>query len=300
MTQINLVKYANYLVRRRAYYAIRNLWLIWFFILNKEPRKMYSVHPANLTELQNRIVSELKQNGISIIHIDDLWPGEKILGSLQEYVEELQKQPGEKKAAKPFMFYLMGLTPVIHLKNPFLKFALDRRILDVVNAYMEMCSKLNIFDLSMVLPVKDVLAVASQRWHRDPEDKKECKVFLYLNDVGDEKEAFAYVMQSHYMGKWGKLFPRDPPAGSYPSPGSVEQIIPRDDIIKVMGKKGLIIFCDTSGLHRGGYFTSKSRLMFTAGFSSKGCVSPHKYRCGDDLAGQMHNLDPIIKYALCP
>ena len=68
-------------------------------------------------------------------------------------------------------------------------------------------------------------AVSSQRWHRDPEDRKLCKVFIYLNDVDENAGHFTYVKGSHYLGKWGKLFPQKPPKGFYPPSGAVENIV---------------------------------------------------------------------------
>ena len=59
-----------------------------------------------------------------------------------------------------------------------------------------------------------------------------------------------------------------------------------------------MIFCDTSGLHRGGYATAKTRLMFTAVYVSTACTSPIMYRKPGDLASRLKDLAPVQRYAL--
>jgi ectoine hydroxylase-related dioxygenase (phytanoyl-CoA dioxygenase family) len=131
-----------------------------------------------------------------------------------------------------------------------------------------MWTKLVYYDLALTLPVGESAPVQSQRWHRDPEEKKICKVFIYLNDVDENTGPFTFVLGSQYGGKYGHLFPQKTPEGSYPNEEILlKKIDPRD--IKLMtAPKGTVIFCDTSGLHRGGYAKTKERLMFTAFFSA--------------------------------
>jgi ectoine hydroxylase-related dioxygenase (phytanoyl-CoA dioxygenase family) len=129
---------------------------------------------------------------------------------------------------------------------------------------------------TIVVPI-DSEAYLSQRWHRDPEDKKLVKVFMYINDVDEGTGPFTYVVGSQYGGKWRYLFPQRPPAGSYPIQGGVEKIVKQSDIKVCVAPAGTIIFCDTSGLHKGGFSTEKSRLMSMSCFVSSASRYPKNY-----------------------
>ncbi len=159
------------------------------------------------------------------------------------------------------------------MKNPFVELTLSPTILDVANSYMNMYTKLKYYDLALTIPVPaGSQAVQSQRWHRDPEEKKIVKVFIYLNDVDSTAGPFFHVNGSNYEGKYGRLFPQKPPEGFYPPEGAVEKAIAKEDIREMTGRAGTLMFCDTSGIHRGGYATAKERLMYTAFFASPSSI----------------------------
>ena len=100
------------------------------------------------------------------------------------------------------------------------------------------------------------------------------KIFIYLNDVDESSGPFIYIPFSKYSSKWGGVFPQKPPRGCYPEIGEVEKIVPADAIRKMTGRAGTVIFCDTTGLHQGGYATGGERLMFTAGYYSQASAWP--------------------------
>ena len=53
--------------------------------------------------------------------------------------------------------------------------------------------------------------IASQIWHRDYEDKKLLKVFVYFTDVDEKSGAFSVVSKTHYGSADSKVFPTKPP-----------------------------------------------------------------------------------------
>lgn len=166
-----------------------------------------------------------------------------------------------------------------------------------MNAYLRQWSRFYYYYLGETLPAPNAEPVGSQRWHRDPEDKRMCKVFIYLTDV-DSVEAgpFTYLKGSQEYGDYRAYFPQKFPQGSYPALGAVEKIADPKDIFTCLGKAGTIIFCDTSGLHRGGLSTSISRTMFTAGFSSFASHFKHMYELPE--GAHMKHLPPQVQYAL--
>jgi len=282
----------------KPYYIFRNSWPVWFLILNREGRKLQHQHKPLLNDVQRRIAEEFKKNGIAVAHVEDLFPGENILRDLQERAKYLLPK-AETKTAKKFLLNLFDRQPVFDFKDPFMAFAINPRLLEIANDYMGMFSKFRYFSLNLTTPIlEDTEPVQSQRWHRDPEDKRICKIFIYLTDVGDEAGPFMYATGSHYGGKRGNLFPAKLPKGCYPPIGAVEKTVPKDEIRVCTGKAGTIVFADTRGLHKGGYAKSKKRLMFTAGYASKAATWVVEYLRPDNFNKELEKLNKIQQYVL--
>jgi hypothetical protein len=169
-----------------------------------------------------------------------------------------------------FQTRLWSVKPVLDFTNPFLQIALNKHVLNVAHAYMNMWTKLKYYDLALTHVVPEHSdAQYSQRWHRDPEEKRMFKLFIYLTDVDEGCGPFTYVPGSVWgMKPYGHLFPQKPPAGSYIDSATFDKEVPKGAQRIMTGKAGTIILCDTSGLHCGGYATKGERLMFTAFYSA--------------------------------
>lgn len=251
----------------RPYYAIRSSWPVWYYFLNRKRRKAYQLYTPALHAEERRIVDNLKRHGIAITHIDVLFPGENTLPEIIRYADA--KMATDRALKKKSGFEFDKSSFVTDRDSVFGRLSLRKNIVEVVNAYMGLFSKLFYFELRVTLPVSaGAKPVQSQRWHRDPEDKKMCKVFIYLTDVDEGSGPFTYVLQSHYGGKWRGIFPQRPPQGMYPAEGAIEAIVPPEDIKVCTGRAGTVIFCDTSGLHKGGYAVSRERIMLIIGYGS--------------------------------
>ena len=48
---------------------------------------------------------------------------------------------------------------------------------------------------------------------------------------------------------------------TYPSPEELSKVVPESEIRSAKGPRGTVIFCDTSGFHRGGFAKSKPRIL---------------------------------------
>jgi len=297
-----------------AYHGVRNWWPIWFFVLNRQSRRVWRRVAPTLREQESKIVETLLRDGIAIAHIRDLFPQGTFEALLKEFeirkakpfasqtshggMEMMQKGG---KGTKTFMKYFWGgggTNPELDTKSLFIQFALSDIAIRIVGNYFGSAPKFHGFSLQeTVLVPKGEMPYLSQRWHRDPDDKKICKVFLYLNDVDSETTGpFMYVKGSQLGGKWRHLFPQRPPVGRYPDPGAVEKAVSKEDIQVCLGKAGTMVFCDTSGLHRGGYSTEKTRAMFATGFATKASVHPVNYTLPGNVLNE--NLSSLVKYAL--
>ena len=162
-----------------------------------------------------------------------------------------------------------------------------------------MYSRLKYHDLAKTMPIaKDGKAVLSQKWHRDPEEKRICKVFIYLSDVDETSGPFTYAYKSTFRNKYGHLSPQKPPASTYPPDGYVEKNIPKEELREMTGKAGTMIFCDTSGLHKGGLATEKERIMYTAYYASWACKDATRYKLPSNWEEARQNLSPEQIFAL--
>lgn len=281
----------------RPYYHFRMWFPIWKF-LNAKPRRLYAASSPQLTEAQKRVVQELSTDGIAISHLDELFPGRSMLAVLQSEMRRLESRatPNEKKM---FLTQLIELYPVLDVESPFVTFALSPEVLGCVSAYLGMWPKLFYYTLGVTEPVEPgLLPRQSQNWHRDPEDRFLCKVFVYLTDVDASSGPFTYVRRSTRGHEWGNVYPQRPPHGRYPPEGEVERRIPASDIRSCTGRAGTVIFADTSGLHKGGYATANRRVMSTTGFITSASTRGVSYTRPPDFERRIAAYPPIAQYAL--
>ncbi len=266
---INIVAYARYLVMRKLYYRAYMSDPAWA-IMNRDARALYRKYPVGLLNVQKRIVDDMRESGFAIAQVSELFGDESYVQTLRAYADALRLSPlnADQNKSKSHLMYLLGVHPILDPKSPVAQFARERVILDVMNAYMGMATKFHSVELNVTRPVGDASAIASQRWHRDCDDKKICRAFVYLSDVDERSGPFIYIKGSHGIGKWGSLYRQDPPAGSYPPQGAVERLVSSDDIRVCTGKAGTIVFADTAGLHKGGYATHNERYMMTVGYNA--------------------------------
>ncbi|MDZ4285439.1 MAG: phytanoyl-CoA dioxygenase family protein, partial [Candidatus Sungbacteria bacterium] len=210
----------------------------------------------------------------AIAHIEELFPS-AFWAEIRAEAAALRNREAHMLKMKPFLEELLTSEEKLNPKLSLTKFVLDKKVRDVVNTYLGMRSKYYYYFLNLTHPIGEGdKAQKSQRWHRDPEDKKLCKIFLYLTDVDETAGPFTYISGSAYGMKYANLFPQKCPIGYYPRDGAVEPHIDPKDIRTLTGRSGTIIFCDTAGLHKGGYATQKERLMFTGGYLSLASVIP--------------------------
>ena len=273
----------------QTYFKIRSWWPVWFYAVNRKNRRVFAMYPTAISEVQKRIVSDLERNGIAVAHVDELFPSSDMLARVRAYVDE-RIVVAETKTHKSFLKNLWDAVPVIDFKNPFVAMALSDAVLGTVNEYMQMCSYFFYLTLNVTTPVPEgAEAVQSQRWHGDPEDKKMCKVFMYLTDVDENSGPFTYVRGTQYGGRWRHLFREQPPRGFLPPNRPIDELVSASDMVLFTGKAGTIIFCDTSGYHRGGYAKKNERVMLTMGYCSSGNAYPLRFRLSDDFAEQLEH-----------
>lgn len=281
------------------YYRLRSTSMVWGAI-NTQRRRAWRAVQASLpvSPLSTRISQGLRSDGIALTSLRELLPEqtESMLsysGELNAKPEtklELQKREGGEIHSKlELIVHLYGsyglqATYPLETSNPIVKGILDDRVLTPACMYLGYAPKIVMHSLhSTILLPPGNSGMFSQRWHRDPEDKKMVKMFIYMNDVLEPSVGpFTYVKGSHMGGKYRSFYPQKPPAGCYPPDGEIEKHVAPSDILPCLGKAGTVIFCDTSGFHKGGLSTSARRLMYAATFASQACTYTPRFRVGQD------------------
>lgn len=298
MSQLKSILKSAYKTSLRPYYWFRISWPVWFYVLNREGRKLHQADDTELNEVQAKVSKNLKENGYALTHIDDLFPDHNLLPFLQAEGQKFLDKAQVTQKRKEYFKQLFDLNPVVDLDNPFVKLALDNKILQIINSYFGVYSKFTYFGLDLVEPVGDAKPVSSQTWHRDPEDKRMCTMFLYLCDVDEQTGPLHYVAGSNYGNKYGRIFPQRPPRGYYPPEGAVEKAVNPENIKVLTCKAGSIVFCDTAGLHKGGYAKSKQRLAFSSRYISKAGFMDDRLRYPENFNEKLKSLAPVVQYSL--
>jgi hypothetical protein len=257
---------------KRMYYSVRNSRVVYLNIVNLQQKKSLGTFDFKISDTQKKVLNDLNLNGVSVINFSDLLD-ESLLNDMSEWIVNNEKNLTTKHKKKFLLSYFgtENKELLLDVTNPFVRFYLSSEILEITSLYLGYIPQLFEVYVEKTIPVGLENPTYSQNWHRDPEEKRTLKVFVYLSDVTDDAGPFTYVMGSAPtgMGKYKKLFPQKLPHGSYPSEMDVSSKIGLADLLTATGIKGSIIFCDTSGLHRGGYAKSQHRIMATGFYPSK-------------------------------
>lgn len=284
-------------------FLIEDTWLIWR-LRNHRSVALQEHAPLPRDAVQERIVRELREHGISMTHLDELFPNSSWLPDLQSY-GNAQKEKAFNNKVKTFWNEMWDYRRFrMDLDNPFLRFALEERNLAIVSAYLGMYARFHALSLSETVPVAaGAEAIQSQKWHRDAGNKKYVKIFLYLNDVDTGCGPFTYVKDSQPGGRFERVFPQvSPYASTY---GRVEEeelrtLVPQAHIIEATGRAGTLIFADTVGLHKGSYATKGSRFAsITSYYSDKTLArKKNRFEYPTDFEERVSTLSPAAQFAV--
>jgi hypothetical protein len=241
------------------------------FLSNPEARKRHEQHPPRLEDQLTGIVAQLEAEGLAVVPFGELFAPERwdeLARSSAEFAREVEadvSSASATKTKKPYLLRAYAPGPVeLPPGNPWLGLGTAPRLLDVVNAYLGLWSKLSYVDQWYTRPNPEAAArVASQRWHRDYNDKHLLKVFLYMTDVDAGAGPFEYVPGSMIGGaRFADVFPWQIFGEDlYPPEGELQRKIPTEASRLLTGPAGTLILCDTTGFHRGGFATEQPRIM---------------------------------------
>jgi hypothetical protein len=262
---------------------------------NPGSRRRFSAQLPTLDLQQKRVLDGLKTRGVSVLSLEEFFPGadedlwtrlkaesDRFAGRVEaELAERNAKEAARERSGKArekplgkgdYIFRALGKeVPKLPPDDPWLELGLSDRMLDVVNSYLGLMSKLTYVDLWYTPPAAPgVERVSSQRWHRDYNDRRLVKVFLYLTDVDERTGPLEYVPGSALDGEYAGEWPWRPVGNSlYPPQDEFAERVPESAQMALTGPARSLIFCNTSGFHRGGYATGdRPRVMAVYNYSS--------------------------------
>ena len=275
---------------------------------NRRSRRRFSGARPELDGVQRRIVSELEADGYSLLTFEELFSEgdawREIEAQSSRFAADTEAAlAGDReglrvRAGKEFVVRMHSYGVEVGLGDPWFRACASHRMLDLANTYLGLWSKLEYVDLWYSVPQPEEAArVASQKWHRDFNDKHLLKAFLYLVDVDQGTGPFEYVPGSAPGGRYADAWPWRPLGENYPPDGELEKRIPDDGIRTFTAPKGTLVFCNTSGFHRGGFATERPRVLATATYSSPASLASlteRSYR----YAGSLDELDAVTRFAV--
>lgn len=277
---------------------------------NMKAQQAFDAERPRLSNVQQRVLDELNGRGIAHVHFDELFADRQLWADLQSHVSGwLDKEEIKDKERafinsgydqvkwKEYVVMMYSKKSEISWNDPWVRLGLQPQLLNIANSYLEMMSRMIYVDVWNTMPSShDDHYTGSQRWHRDPEDKRLVKVFLYLSNVDSTAGPLHYVPNSRRGEKYGDLWPQQIPSGSVPPPAALEAAIPRSDWEVCAYPTGTLVFVDTSGFHMGGRATERNRVTATWSFVPPSSLWPREFELNDFDVSQ--ELSRAARFAL--
>lgn len=138
----------------------------------------------------------------------------------------------------------------------------------------------------------------SQNWHRDREDFKLLKIFMYYSDVDESTGPFQYVPKSFCGGDFetneGKTeywdYASDNENRGNPTSQKEVELCDKN-FVSFTGKVGDIIMVNNSGFHRGGFVSNGVRVASHCLY-----IRPDAYMIEKDKYFTSFNFNPEVNY----
>lgn len=279
------------------------VWWRWF--TNLGPTLAWRRSRPVLTATQQRVVSELKTNGVSSVHVTELLPELSLWEEMQKAVEELDraheaeirdaKENPDPSKRKNYLIKLLGTRPLMDPESIFVRFSAHRDILAIAHAYFGMYVRMSQYNVWHNVPAPGD-PKNSQLWHTDPGDRHLLRLFLYMNDVGPGNGPLSYVKGSHALGARKirpEAFLEETTLRS--TDEQMKKVAPPETWVTATGKKGTIWFVDTRGYHKGGHVLESDRLLYNVMWTSNAHTKGEYYARTGKIVPQ---TDPGAAFAL--
>lgn len=269
------------LVRTCKYPTLTWRYFQWRYLQNLASLVAYRFSRRPLSSEASRILAELNRNGVATTSAQDLLGSDSCYHELLEAVDRAKRDltdiiakarasADDLEGHETYTFRLLGNRPQLNPDDIYVRFALQKPILQIANAYFGMYTRLRFYDVWHTFAT-ELPARYSQLWHRDPEDNFVLKVFVYLSDVTDRTGPFTYAAGTHLKGGFCRepAYTRRKGDSKRSDDSQMAKVASPERWIKCSGPKGTMIFADTRGYHKGGFVQERERIMYTCTFTSQ-------------------------------
>jgi hypothetical protein len=249
---VSLKSYVRDQVRRNAERFSRPLRIARGYGEYQERRRVTdAVSPSACYD-----VSTLQAEGHLRIEPPSALVTELVAASRQKLAEVGSLPQSRNKA---FFSQLLG-TSDLGLDGPFMRFALDERLLGTTARYLGVAPFLESVELLHSKPIEGQPA-QSQQWHRDRTDRRIIKVFVYAVDVTPRQGPLSLLSRADSARVPELLFHYVPDKlmARYVEPGRT---------IALTGPAGTTIMTDTQACYHLGSRCQEPRLAYIAYYSS--------------------------------
>ena len=175
------------------------------------------------------------------------------------------------------------------LGGPFMRFALDEKLLSTTARYLGVAPFLESVELLYSKPVAGAPA-QSQQWHRDRTDRRIIKVFLYAVDVTPRQGPLSLLSRSDSARVPELLF-------HYVPDQQMARYVEPERAIALTGPAGTTIMTDTQACYHLGSRCQEPRLAYVAYYSSGFGYRPRE-GSWDMLSAGRATLSPLQRLAL--
>lgn len=255
---------------------------------NRSARRSFREMKCDLSIKEREVISKLKDKGYAECRLCDFISNEFFLKHVKKNMDFLIKSNQHKidqylnsnssKQKEYLIQFYNGKN--ININDPIWDLVNNNSLRNVVNHYFGLCAKLYAVDYWYTMATNNSNRTGSQRWHRDPEDKKIIKIFLSVESISAEQGPMEYLEGTHNIGRFGRILPQK----SVVSGGHLDQQKVRQQIVKGTIKRkvftaneGSLIFVDTTGIHQGGFVKLKDRRQILLAFVSPASLWPKRF-----------------------
>lgn len=235
-----------------------------------------------LSPIQEKVLADLRSTGIAITSIQELFGTSDLWKSAEDdfrkfsddsraqqlaqkisRIVDFKDDPELSKLFKPSVINYKNFFGDLTLNDAIVRIYSSDEILGIANSYNGMASKIRNMHLWINPPLHTENVngrKGSQLWHRDQEDSKILKCFIYFSDIDEKSGATDYVKNTAIdsIGLKDRILPY-PCSTGYPMEKLFYSRIDHNDFTRADGKKGTIVFLDTNGFHRGGFVKEVAR-----------------------------------------
>jgi hypothetical protein len=222
----------------------------------------YVKQHSDLTLSELKILEDCRQKGVSVTSLEALGIATtpQLLQAAERYLAIMDETADSTlgTADRPALPQIYTVADLPEFAN----WATDRRLLGMVENYIGLPVKFQ--GVHLRRDFSNEKPVTTELWHRDDEDRRIIKVFVYLTDVGEENGPFEYIprdrvsrfkawrIQSRVLGgrKRGQLGIDD---------HEMATLVPRSAWEACPCPAGTVVFADTGAIFHHGKSRQKSR-----------------------------------------